>query len=245
MAKKGEAAKSPEEQAASEVSAASYGDALKDYDQFVKDQASSIWAYDELDFLLDPEEHLFVRSYVIDRNDIAAMRRLGYTGESSTLKARAKKFRQNTEVQSAIDFLTKRMMEKLDITAERVQRQIAAVAFFDPREVMTFDRFGVTVLNSRFWNSDQATAVQSIKMGQYGLEIKMYDRLRAAEMLAKQLGVQKEDNNVEDAFRIAADQVMDKLGTVLGRMLPGGKGVQQDMAAKDPLLLENKSEQDV
>lgn len=227
MAKKPETPKTPEEEAAEQVTLATMAEALQDYDAYIEANAANIWSYDEIPIDgLNLEDQLFVRSYIIDRNPVAAMRRLGHaTDNMQVLKARAQKFLVKVEVQEAIDYLAKRMMEKLDITAERVQRAIAAVAFFDVRQVATFDRFGVNMLHSRLWTEEQAMAVKKVKMGQNGLEIEFYDRLKATEMLSKQLGVQPEENDAAETARLAADEAMTRIATVVGRLLPGGKGV--------------------
>lgn len=217
MAKKDKPPKSEEEQSAEGVQYASMAEALLDYDQFVQAQAQSIWSYDELPFDLNLEDQLFVRSYVIDRNKAAAMRRLGHSGDGPLLRRRADHHLNKSEVQAAIEFLAGRMMEKLDITAEKVQRQIAAVAFFDPRDVMQFDQYGVRMLHSRFWTAEQVAAIKKIKMGQNGVELELYDRLRASEMLAKQLGVQPEDNDAAEQARIGAEQAIEKIFTIFTR----------------------------
>lgn len=218
MAKKDKAPPSPEEAAAEQVATASLTEALHDYDAFVQAQAATIWQYDELPFNLNLEEQIFVRSYVIDRNEVAAMRRIGHAIDDHTkLKARAKKHLAKAEVQGAVDFLAKRMMEKLDITAEKVQRQIASVAFFDPREVMTFDQYGIRLVHSRFWTAEQTAAIQSIKMGQNGIEIKLYDRLKANEMLAKQLQLQPGDNDPAEAAKAGAEAALEKIFSVFNR----------------------------
>lgn len=223
MAKKPEPPKTPEEEAAAQVEQATMAEAMQDYDGYVTAQAASIWQYTELEeFNLNLEEQLFVRSYVIDRNIVAAMRRLGHhSDDQAKLKARAKRYMAKAEVQGAIELLAKQMMQKLDVTAEKVNRRIAAVAFFDAREVMTFDKYGVNLLNSRFWTEDQMASVQSIKMGQNGIELKFYDALRASEMLAKQLGIQPTEGDPAEAARAGAEEVLDKLATVIERMLPG------------------------
>lgn len=233
----------PEADAAQQVEMASLAEALEDYDGYVQAQAQDIWQYDELPFALSLEEQLFVRSYIIDRNPVAAMRRLGHRGtDSKVLKARALKYLDKVDVQSAVDFLAKRMMEKLDITAEKVQRQIAAVAFFDPREVMTFDKYGISLLHSRYWTPEQAAAIKSIKQGQNGIELVMYDRLRANEMLAKQLGVQPEETESAQAARLAADETMDRIANILGRLAPGGKDAIARKIAERRALRDGKSE---
>lgn len=243
MAKKDKPELTPEQAAAAQLETASMAEALEDYDGYVQAQAADIWSYDELPFILSLEEQLFVRSFVIDRNHVAALRRLGHRGEDpKILMRRAKKYLEKVDVQNAVDFLAKRMMEKLDITAEKVQRQIAAVAFFDPREVMQFDKYGITLLHSRYWTAEQAAAIKTIKQGQNGIEIALYDRLKASEMLAKQLGVQPEESESAQTARLAADETMDRIANILGRLAPGGKDAIARKIAERRALRDGQSE---
>lgn len=218
--KKDKQAPTPEAVAAATVEVASLSEALVDYDSYVQAQAAEVWQFQELPFDLALEDHLFVRSYIIDRNAVAAMRRLGHRADDpKKLKARATRHLAKVEVQSAIEFLAKQMMERLDVTADKVQRQIAAVAFFDPREVMTFDKYGLSLVHSRFWSAEQAAAIKSIKQGANGIEIVMYDRLRANEMLAKQLGTMPDDDTGE-ATKAGAEAVLAKIDQIVDRLLP-------------------------
>lgn len=220
MAKKEKPPASPEEAAAATVEVASMAEALQDYDSYVQAQAAEVWSFDELPFDLGLEDQLFVRSYIIDRNPVACMRRLGHRADDQAkLKARAKRHLSKVEVQEAIDFLAKRMMEKLDVTAEKVQRRIAAVAFFDPREVMSFDKYGVQLLHSRFWTAEQMQAIKKVKTGQYGIELEMYDGMRAAELLGKQLGTLPDDDSAE-ATKAGAEAVMEKISQIVDRLIP-------------------------
>lgn len=227
MAKKEAPPPTPEEEAAQQVKLASMAEAIEDYDGFVQSMAQTIWQYDELPFDLNVEDQLFVRSYIIDRNPVATMRRLGHVSDDAKkLKARAQRHLAKTEVQSAIEFLAKRMMEKLDITAEKVQRAVAAVAFFDVRQIATFDKYGIDLLHSRFWTEEQALAIQSLKMGQHGIELKMYDRMKGLEMLSKQLGLQPEDDDRAEAARRGAEEAMAQIGRIIDRVFPGDDAKQ-------------------
>lgn len=185
-------------------------------------RAGDIWGHDDTGFDLTFEEQLFVRSYMIDRNSIAALRRLGYGDGTLQLKKKAEKYLANTSVMGAIEVLGKRMMEKLDITAEAIQKRLAAVAFFDIREVTQFDHHGVRLLHSRFWTKEQAMAIQSVKAGTTGIDIKFYDGLKATEMLAKQLGLQPDETPeaLASAARAAGEAVVEKLWSYFDKMVP-------------------------
>lgn len=198
---------------------------LEEYNQAQTALAADVWEYDELPFILSVEEQLFVRSYMIDRNDISALRRLGYNRDLPVLRAKAKKFLANVEVQNAIDYLAKRLMQRLAITAENVQRKIAEIAFFDARQVMTWDRHGPQIVHSRFWSEGDASVIQSIKSGQYGIEMKFYDRQKALGMLAQQLKLMPDEGDAATNARIAADETMDRISNIFGRLFPEGKHV--------------------
>ncbi len=217
MAKKPEKPKTPEEQAYLKDEAIE--EAVQDYSSYVNARAAALWSYEDTGHDLTMEEQLFCRSYIIDRNPVAALQRLRHEGSADVLKRRAAKYLSNPEVADCIDELAKRLMDKLSITAEKVQARIAAVAFFDPRSVMEFDRFGVNLLNSRFWSADQAANIQSIKNGPMGLELKFYDSLRATEMLAKQLGVQPEDSDPAEAARIGAEQAVSRIVSFFDKVI--------------------------
>lgn len=198
-------------------------DVLEDYEEYAVATAETLWSFDDPGYDLTVEEQLFCRSYIIDRNPVAALRRLNYAGDSPKLKRMANQFLARTEVKDCIETLAARMMAKLDITAEKVQRKIAAAVFFDPRDVLRFDGHRLQVLDSKFWSEEQAAAIQSVKLGKDGVELKFYDRLRASEMLSKQLGTLPEDDPLS-AARAMGDQVVKKLFEVFDRTVPDTPG---------------------
>jgi phage terminase small subunit len=186
-------------------------------------RAYQIWSYSETGHELTVEEQLFVRSYIIDRNPVASLRRIGYVEESSaTLKRRAERMLANTEVQDAIAVQAKRIMEALEITAERVNEQVAGIAFFDPGEVMEFDHNGVKMISSRYWSPKQRANVVSIKQGKDGVEVKLADRQKALDFLGKQLNLVDDDKEMaRAAAEAAAEAATGKLLEVVTRMKEG------------------------
>lgn len=184
--------------------------------------AADIWSTDDTGHSLKVEEMLFCRSYIIDRNPVAAMRRLNYIDEPAKLKRMADKILSNPEVKACIDTLAKRMCERLEITAENVNRRIAAAAFFNPRSVMHFDHNGVVMMHSSLWPEEAMMAIQSVEMGQHGIKLKMYDGLRAAELLAKQIGVQPDETEETRALatKAAADAVLTTIRDIFEKVVP-------------------------
>lgn len=183
----------------------------KSYDEYIDARANDLWSHRDTGHNLSVEEAMFCRSYVIDRKPVAALQRLRYSGTIDTLKKRAKRLLAQPEVQACIETLSSELMEKLEVTAEKVQHAMASIAFFDIREVASFDGIAMSMLHSRYWTREQALAVKSIKMGQHGMEISIYDRQVALTMLAKQVGLQKEDSDPAEQARAAAEGAVSKI----------------------------------
>lgn len=179
-------------------------------------RALQIWSHDDTGHDLTIDQAMFCRSYIIDRNPVAALRRLNYSDPPARLKLIAEKYLDNTEVKACIDTLAKQMMDRLAITADNVNQRIAAVAFFDPRTVMEFDHTGLSLKHSRHWTKEEAAAIQSIKQGKDGVELKLYDGLRAAEMLGKQLGTLQDDTEEARALstKAAAEEVLTTIADI-------------------------------
>lgn len=198
--------------------------AAPDSDQLVRynaDVRQRIWTQNETGHELTLDEMLFVRSYVIDRNPVAALRRLDFAGPPHKLKAIAERYLQNPEVSGAVTVLVKRVLDKLDVTAEKVIGHLAAMAFFDPRTITTFDGQTMQVLDSRLWPDEAIAAVQSIKMTKdAGVEIKFADKLAATKTLGQQLNLLQDPDEAQKkaAADAAAEAALDKMAAVFERV---------------------------
>lgn len=182
--------------------------------------AADIWVNDDTGHDLTIQESLFVRSYLIDMNKVAAMRRLNYTDPPAVLNRIADRYLAQPEVQGAIESLSLRLMKKLEITAERVAQTWAEIAFFDPREVMEFDGSNMRMLHSRYWRDHHVAAIQSIKVGEKGgVEVKFNDKAKALEMLGKHLAMIKDEGRdmTLEAARAAAQAAVEKVMQVFDR----------------------------
>jgi phage terminase small subunit len=181
--------------------------------------AQEIWAFDDTGYNLTVEEQLFVRSYIIDRNEIAALKRLGYDDSTlDSLRRMAKRHLRSAEVQGAIEVMAKNMMSKLEITAENVNRSMASIAFTDITEIMQFDGVSSTLLPSHLWPKHAQISVKSVKAGQFGLNIEFHDKQKALDFLAKQTGlVDSEVDSSRAAAEAAASSAVNKIMEVVAR----------------------------
>lgn len=189
--------------------------------EYQADKTLAIYSRDDTGHDLTVEEQLFVRSYVIDRNPVAALKRLDYAGDNQRLKTIARRYLANPEVQGAIEVFVKRLADKLEITAEKVARQLAQMAFFDPRTVMQWDGLTMRVLDSRLWPDEAVAAIAGMKMTEKaGMEIKLVDKLKATEVLGRQLNLLQDPDEAakKAAADAAAGAVIDKMSQVFERL---------------------------
>lgn len=182
---------------------------------------NKIWTRDDTGHDLSVDEALFCRSYIIDRNPVAALRRLDYAGPSDRLRNVAARYLANPEVQACIDTLAQNMMKRLEIDAESVTRQLARIAFFDPRTVLQFDGVSLRVLDSSLWPDDAIASLAGVKMTEKaGVELKFVDRLRAVEILGKQLNLLQDPEAAQSKMmaEAAAERAVEKILDVTSRI---------------------------
>lgn len=154
---------------------------------------------------LTPKQRKFVQEYLVDLNATAAARRAGYSDPNFGRQLITK-----PNVSAEIQKRQEKLREKLEITQESVIRELAAVAFSNGSDFAQVRGDGFVVITP----TDQLPeakrkAVASVKQGQFGTEVKTYDKIKALELLGKHLGmfsdragvVTNEKNNLLDAIK--------------------------------------------
>lgn len=198
--------------------------------QYSSETRLKVWGSNDTGHDLTLDEMLFVRSYVIDRNPVAALRRLDFAGPPAKLKAVAARYLANPEVAGAVDELVGRVLKKLDVTAEKVIGQLAAMAFFDPRSIMTFNGTSMEILDSRLWPDEAIAAVAGVKQTKdAGIELKFVDRLTAVKTLGQQLNLLQDPDELQkkaQAEAVAA-AALDKMSQVFERAAANAKALEQ------------------
>jgi phage terminase small subunit len=140
---------------------------------------------------LTPKQRRFCEEYLIDLNAKQAAIRTGYSPR--TAEQQGSRLLSNVKVQTKIDELKKQRSERTRIEADRVVKEFARLAFYDPREVMDWGPDGVRIKASGELSEDAARIVASISESpsQWGWrrQVKFADRIRALELLGKHLGI--------------------------------------------------------
>jgi phage terminase small subunit len=144
---------------------------------------------------LTPKQARFVEEYLVDLNGAAAVRRAGYKQKNADVIAF--QLLGKTLVQEALNAAQRERSARTGITADRVIREIARVAFADPRAVMEWGPNGVALRDSKALSDDEAAAVAEVSetwtdSGGGSRKVKLHDKVAALEKLARHVGLYEE-----------------------------------------------------
>ena len=130
----------------------------------------------------------FVEEYLVDLNATQAAIRAGYSPRRAS--EIGYELLQKTTVQAAISAKQRERSARTGVTADRVMKEIARIAFADPRAVMSWGPDGVALRNSSDLSDDEAAAVAEVSdSGGGSRKVKMHDKVAALEKLARHIGL--------------------------------------------------------
>lgn len=157
---------------------------------------------------LTEKQRRFCDEYLIDLNATRAyMAAYPSVKKEETASVCAAKLLRNAKVKTCLQERMKDRQERTQIRQDDVLRELASIAFLDISEIVSVRDGKVIISNTDELSPEKRKMISGIKEGQYGIEIKFYDRLRALEMLCKHLGMfdQKKDelDRKEQEARIA------------------------------------------
>jgi phage terminase small subunit len=134
----------------------------------------------------------FVEEYLVDLNATQAAIRAGYS-EKNAFKIGARMVQKCTVVKDAIDAALAERSKRTEITADRVVKELARIAFVDFRQVTSWGPGGVRLLSSDELSDDEAAIVAEVSETTTetggSLKVKRYDKLKALELLGRHLGM--------------------------------------------------------
>jgi len=153
---------------------------------------------------LTPKQERFVAEYLVDLNATQAAVRAGYSRK--TASRIGPELLGKTCIAQAIAAAQSRRAARSGITAERVVKELARIAFADPRRVFTWGADGVTLRDSAGLTDDEAAAVsevsQTVTDTGGSIRAKMHDKVKALELLSKHLGLFSERVEHSGAVRV-------------------------------------------
>jgi phage terminase small subunit len=158
---------------------------------------------------LTAKQQAFVDEYLVDLNATQAAIRAGYSVKNAGKIG--PELLGKTRIKAAIDKAMAERSRRTGINQDRVLRELAKVAFVNASDVINMDE--ATIRGDA--NREDTAAIASVKVktipGEDGditeREVKIYDKLKALELLGKHLGMftDKVNLNAEMAVKIVDD----------------------------------------
>lgn len=148
-------------------------------------------ALDDVHESLNDMQRTFVDEYLVDHNATKAAIRSGYSPKSA--RQHGSHLLSNTYIAAAIHKAQAVRSKRTGVTAERVLRELARVAFSDVTEVVESTRGELTFVDIKALPPRVTRAIESLseKPGEHGTArtVKMHPKLGALKMLVDHLGL--------------------------------------------------------
>lgn len=157
---------------------------------------------------LTEKQRRFCDEYLIDLNATRAYK-AAYPSvkREETAASAAARMLRNVKVAEHIRERMEDRQKRTEITQDRVLRELAAIAFADVTDIVSYNGGHVVIKPTEELPRETRKIISGIKEGQFGTEVKTYDRIRALELLGKHLGMfepRKDDlDREEQQARIA------------------------------------------
>jgi phage terminase small subunit len=138
---------------------------------------------------LSPKQELFIQEYLVDLNATQAAIRAGYSPKTANNVGTQNVIKLGSYIEAA----KKERSERTEITADRVIKELARIAFVDFRKVAEWGPGGVTLRASDELTEDEAAIVSEVSEltgeNSRSIKSKRFDKLKALELLGKHLGM--------------------------------------------------------
>ena len=137
---------------------------------------------------LTDKQKRFVEEYLVDLNATQAAVRAGYS--EKTAGQIGEQNLKKLEVQAALQEAMADRSARTEITQDMVLRELAAIGFSNAVDYVQIDQNGMVKLTpTGSLTQEQQRVIAGIKDGKYGVELKLYDKLSALELLGRHLGL--------------------------------------------------------
>jgi len=114
---------------------------------------------------MTPKQKLFVAEYQIDLNAAKAAERAGYSRK--TARQQGQRMLSNVDISSAIAKAHSKRIEKLEITADRVLRELALLGFSNMLDYLSIRGDGAVTVDLSGLTREQAAAIQEVTIEEY------------------------------------------------------------------------------
>lgn len=135
----------------------------------------------------------FAYEYCVDFNISQAAIRAGYSPAAAPFYGN--KVYHMPKVRNAIARILKERRLEYDVTVERLQQEVARIAFSDITKVILACKTGkITLEDLEKLPPSVRAAIKQIRPTKFGIDITFHDKIGALDMLAKHFGYYEKDN---------------------------------------------------
>lgn len=202
--------------------------------------------------MLTEKQEKFARNMALKNMSQRAAYRDAYPSSKNwpdaTVDSAACRLFKNSKVKAMYDRLKNELREAAEadgiVDAKRVIEEIAKIAFCDQTEAAEIKnkrgadgklRPAVVIKPTRRLSEEARASIAGIKEGQYGIEIKNYDKLKALELLGRNLGIFLDKNEMKLEGEIMQTTYEEKMKRLME--------LREKQAAK-PLPLRSDTEEE-
>ena len=146
------------------------------------------------DSLTDKQER-FVEEYLVDLNASAAAVRAGYAEGSAGVSGC--RLLKEYKIQRLIAEKRKSVAEYAEVSVVRILEEYRRIAFADLRDVVQVRDGQVYITDTDALTPEQAASLSEISQTKDGIRVKIFDKQRALDSMAKHLGMFIEQHQVE------------------------------------------------
>ncbi len=167
--------------------------------------------------VLTRKQAAFVREYLVDLNATQAAIRAGYSAK--TAGGMAFENLKKPEIAAAVQKAIQQRAKRTEVTADRVVRELAKIAFSDMRSFARWKDDNVQLLDSTKLSAEDAACVSEVSHspGAHGSSVRfrLHDKRAALELLGKHTGVFMDtirhvgdaDSPITHAFDLSDDSI--------------------------------------
>lgn len=156
---------------------------------------------------LTAKQKAFIQEYLKDLNATQAYMRAGYKANENVARTNSSRLLANANIQAEIEKAMARREKRTEVTQDRVVKELSKVAFSNITDYCSFTTqktvidyeddgtpiYGyIQVVEMKDSNEIDPTAISEISTKDNHFRFKLYDKLKAIELLGKHLGMFKD-----------------------------------------------------